>query len=244
MITGAASGIGAAAAMVFAGHGARVVLGDIDEKGGHETAARVNQNGGEAVFVPADVTSARDVADLVRATVDRFGQLDCALNNAGVDGVVTPLHESTEENWQQVLAVNLTGVWLCLKYEIGQMLESGSGAVVNVSSVAGVVGFGQGMSAYVAAKHGVVGLTRAAALEYATRGIRVNAICPAAVRTAMLDDSIRQGVVTEEQAGALQPMRRIGEPTEIAETAAWLCSDAASFVTGHAMAVDGGLTAG
>jgi NAD(P)-dependent dehydrogenase (short-subunit alcohol dehydrogenase family) len=169
--------------------------------------------------------------------------LDCALNNAGTDGQAAPLHEATESNWQQVLDVNLKGVWLCLKYEIGHMLEAGSGAIVNVSSVAGLKGFNLGLSAYVAAKHGVVGITRAAALEYATRGIRVNALCPGTVRTAMLDDVIKQGIVTEEQASALQPVHRLGEPTEIAQTAAWLCSDAASFVTGHAMAVDGGTSA-
>lgn len=244
LITGAASGIGAEAAMVFAGHGARVLLCDIDEEGGRETEERVKRNGGEAFFVRADVSSARDVAALVRDAVDRFGRLDCALNNAGTDGVTSPLHEATEENWHHVLDVNLKGVWLCMKYEIAQMLESGSGAIVNVSSVAGLKGFEMGLSAYIAAKHGVVGLTRAAALEYATQGIRVNAVCPGGVRTAMLDHAIRQGIVTEDQAGAFQPMRRLAEPAEIAQTAAWLCSDAASFVTGHAMAVDGGITAG
>jgi NAD(P)-dependent dehydrogenase (short-subunit alcohol dehydrogenase family) len=189
------------------------------------------------------VSSTQDVAELIEGVLQCFGKLDCAVNNAGIDGAAGPLAESTEENWDQVLRINLKGVWLCLKYEIPPMLASGAGSIVNIASVAGLVGVEQGFSAYTAAKHGVIGLTRAAALEYATGGIRVNAVCPGGVRTTMLDRVIADGVLTEEQAGALQPMGRLGKPEEIARTVAWLCSDSASFITGHAVAVDGGYTA-
>lgn len=243
LITGAGSGIGAAAAVVFAAHGAAVALADIDPEGGLATAAAVEKVGGRALFVKADVTVERDVAGMVEETVRRFGRLDCAVNNAGVDGESGPLHESTVENWRHTTGVNLTGVWLCLRAEIAHMLQHGRGAIVNTASVLGLVGIPLGMSAYVAAKHGVVGLTRAAALEYARQGIRVNAICPGAVRTTMLEGAISAGVLTEADAAAMQPVGRLATPEEIAETAAWLCSDAASFVTGHALAVDGGWTA-
>jgi NAD(P)-dependent dehydrogenase (short-subunit alcohol dehydrogenase family) len=244
LITGAASGIGAAAAMVFAGHGARVMLADIDAEGGRETASTVEEHGGESFFVQADMRSEQDVAGMVQATVERFGRLDCAFNNAGIDGKIESLHECTRENWEQVIAVNLTGVWLCLKYEIRQMLDQGGGSIVNTSSAAGLVGLPHGLAAYVAAKHGVIGVTRAAALEYVTRGVRVNAICPGAVRTPMLDDLINKGLLSEEDACAIEPIGRLASPAEVAEAAAWLCSDAASYVTGHPMPVDGGMTAG
>jgi len=243
LITGAASGIGAAAALVFAQQGAAVALSDINEDGGRQTAASVEELGGQALFLPADVSSETDVAAMVKAATDHFGRIDCAFNNAGIDGESAPVHESTEKNWDLVLATDLTGVWLCMKYEIRQMLQQGAGSIVNCSSAAGIVGFGLGVSAYVAAKHGVVGLTRAAALEYATRRIRVNAVCPGTVRTKLLDDAIRQGYVDLEQVSSMQPMRRLAAPAEVAEAAAWLCSDAASYVTGHPLAVDGGLTA-
>jgi NAD(P)-dependent dehydrogenase (short-subunit alcohol dehydrogenase family) len=243
IITGAASGIGRGAAMVFARHGARLVLGDIDEAGGEETAKAITETGADALFVRTDVTSATDVEAMVRAAMDRYGGLDCAFNNAGIEGAQQSLADSTEENWDQVNAVNLKGVWLCLRSEVALMLRSGGGAIVNTSSVAGLVGIPFGLSAYTASKHGVLGLTKAAALEYATAGIRVNAVCPGGIRTAMFDRSIDAGIVTAEQAAALQPVNRLGTPEEVGQTAAWLCSDQSSFITGHAIAVDGGYVA-
>lgn len=243
LITGAASGIGAAAAAVFTTYGAVVSLTDINGEAGSKVAATVEDNGGQALFTQADVRSGQDVAALVQATVQRFGRLDCAFNNAGIDGQPGPLHLSTEENWHEVVSTNLTGVWLCLRSEILQMLGQGAGSIVNTASVGGLVGTAAGMSAYTAAKHGVVGLTRAAALEYTQQRIRVNALCPGAVRTPMVDEAIRHGAVSEAQALAHQPIGRFATTEEIAEAAAWLCSDASSFVTGHAMAVDGGWTA-
>jgi NAD(P)-dependent dehydrogenase (short-subunit alcohol dehydrogenase family) len=243
LITGGASGIGAAAAALLARHGARVAVADVDPVGGAATAALVEKQGGESFFVHADMRSEEDVAAMVDATVERFGRLDCAFNNAGIDGKVGSLHEGTLENWQQVLAVNLTGVWLCLKYEIRQMLDQGGGSIVNNSSAAGLIGISHGLAAYVAAKHGVIGVTRAAALEYATRGIRVNAVCPGAVRTPMLAAAIDKGLLSEADACSMEPIGRLATPDEVAEAVAWLCSDAASYITGHPMTVDGGMTA-
>jgi NAD(P)-dependent dehydrogenase (short-subunit alcohol dehydrogenase family) len=243
LITGGASGIGAAAATVFAGHGAAVVVSDINGQG-EEVADSVVRSGGAAVFVRADVTSPSDVSELVRRTVATFGRLDCAFNNAGIEAAPSRLHQVEEANWDRVLGVNLKAVWLCMKEEIAQMLgQHHGGSIVNVSSTYGLKGSGLGMGPYVAAKHGVIGLTRAAALEYATERIRVNALCPGGVRTPMVDTLISQGLVSEDDVHALHPTQRMGDPVEIAEAAAWLCSDAASFVTGHPMAVDGGMAA-
>lgn len=242
LITGASSGIGRGAASVFARHGARLVLADINVEGGAETVRLVQEARGEAIFVKADVSKAGEVEALIKQAVARFGRLDCALNNAGIDGQMGPTADCTEENWDQVLAVNLRGVWLCMKYQIPQMLAQGGGAIVNVASAAGLVGY-PGLCAYVASKHGVVGLTRAAALEYGKQHIRINAVCPGVIRTPMLEEIIRQGLVTEEQAAAMEPIGRLGTVEEVGETAAWLCSGRASFMLGHALAVDGGLTA-
>ena len=242
IITGAASGIGRGAAMVFARHGARLVLADIDDAG-EETAKAVTEAGADALFVRTDVTSATDVEAMAQTAVAQYGRLDCAFNNAGIEGAHQPLADSTEENWDQVNAVNLKGVWLCLRSEVALMQRSGGGAIVNTSSVAGLVGIPFGLSAYTASKHGVIGLTKAAALEYATAGIRVNAVCPGGIRTPMYDRAIDAGILTEEQAAALQPVNRLGTPEEVGETVAWLCSDQSSFITGHAIAVDGGYVA-
>jgi NAD(P)-dependent dehydrogenase (short-subunit alcohol dehydrogenase family) len=242
LITGASSGIGRSSAMVFARHGAKLVLADVNTTDGEETAAMVHAASGEAIFVKTDVSQASEVEALVARAVAEHGRLDCAFNNAGIDGSIGPTADCSEDNWEKVLAVNLTGVWLCMKYEIRQMLSQGGGAIVNTASIAGLVGY-PGLPAYVASKHGVVGLTRAAALEYAKQNLRINAVCPGAIRTPMLDHAIRAGIIAEEQMTALHPIGRLGTPEEIGEAAAWLCSERASFIVGHALAVDGGMIA-
>ncbi|GIX49235.1 MAG: short chain dehydrogenase [Candidatus Tectimicrobiota bacterium] len=243
LVTGAASGIGRATALACAREGARVVVADTAAAGGEETVARIRQAGGEARFVRADVTRAAEVEALVAEAVAAYGRLDCAHNNAGIEGPLAPTAEYPEEAWDRVLAVNLKGVWLCMKYEIAQMLRQGGGAIVNTASLAGLVG-ARRLAAYVASKHGVVGLTRAAALEYAKAGIRVNAVCPGIIRTAMVQRMfLERNPQAEERLAASEPMGRLGTPEEVAEAVVWLCSDAASFVTGHALSVDGGLAA-
>jgi NAD(P)-dependent dehydrogenase (short-subunit alcohol dehydrogenase family) len=243
LITGAAKGIGRVSAEVFGEHGAKLVLADVDVDGGEATAQSIRKAGGEAIFLRTDVASSSDVQALVAKAIEHYGRLDCALNNAGIDGQMSLTGDCTEENFDHVVAVNLRGVFLCMKYALRPMLAQGSGAIVNVSSVAGLKGF-MALSPYVAAKHGVVGLTRAAALEYAPRGIRINALCPGVIRTPMLDDAVAQGLMTEEQLIAMEPIGRMGESREIAEAAAWMCSDKASFMLGHALVVDGGIMAG
>lgn len=244
LVTGAANGIGAASAQRFAAHGARVVLVDIDAENGEANAKAIRAAGGDATFVRGDVSSAADVEAFVAATVERYGRLDAALNNAGVEETGNAFHESTEEAWDALHAVNLRGVFLCMKYEIRQMLAQGGGTIVNTASVAGLIGLPLGISVYSAAKHGVVGLTRTAAIEYARQGIRVNAVCPGVVRTAMLDTAIEAGMFTPEEAAALHPTGQLLTPTDVAETAAWLCSDVSGGITGQAIAIDAGMTAG
>jgi NAD(P)-dependent dehydrogenase (short-subunit alcohol dehydrogenase family) len=241
LITGGSSGIGRATALAFASEGSKVLVADVAVEGGEETVRLIEAAGGVAVFVRADVSNANEVEALVSETVGRFGRLDAAVNNAGTEGVVASTVELAEADWDRVIATNLKGVWLCMKYEIPRMVEHGAGTIVNTSSVYGIVA-GRGVAAYVASKHGVAGLTKAAALEYAPHGIRINAICPGAVRTPMLMRHIPDAEA-EDRWKALQPVGRMGTPQEVAAAVVWLCSDAASFVTGHTLAVDGGFLA-
>src|SRR5712692_4252615 len=244
LVTGAACGIGRSSALAFAEDGARVVVADILADQGRETVDLIESAGGEAIYVPADVSRRSDVERLVRTAIDTFGRLDYAHNNAGIEGnapVETEFHNYPDELWDQLLGINLKGVWMCMQAEIGQMLTQGGGAIVNTASIAGLVGgFG---GAYSAAKHGVVGLTRVAALEYATRGIRVNAVCPGGIRTPMLERVFARRPELEQQFVAGEPVGRFGRPEEIAAAVVWLSSDAASFLTGVALPVDGGWVA-
>ena len=242
LVTGASSGIGRATALTFVREGAKVVIADMNVIGGEETVQLVKAAGGDASFVETDVSQAASVEAMVSKTVETYGRLDYAHNNAGVEGVLSRTAEHTEEDWDPVIRINLKGVWLCLKYEIPQMLKQGSGAIVNTASGAGLIGVKR-MSAYVASKHGVVGLTKTAALEYAKAGIRVNAVCPGVIQTPMVARVSGNRPDVLDKMIAAEPIGRSGQPEEIAEAVVWLCSDAASFVTGHAMAVDGGAVA-
>jgi NAD(P)-dependent dehydrogenase (short-subunit alcohol dehydrogenase family) len=242
LVTGAGSGIGRATALVFAREGAKVAVSDIVVEGGQETVQQIEAAGGEAIFVKADVSQAADVEALIAQTVETYGRLDCAFNNAGIEGGVKPTIDCTEEEFDRTIAVNLTGVWLCMKYEIQQMLSQGGGTIVNTASAAGLVGF-PGLPDYVASKHGVVGLTKTAALEYAKSGIRVNAVCPGVIQTPMVERGAQLSPGFDELAVSMEPVGRFGQPSEVGEAVVWLCSDAASFVTGIPMQVDGGLVA-
>jgi len=242
LITGAASGIGRATASIFAREGARLLLADLQEEGGNETLATVHGAGAEAIFLKVDVAQWDDVERMVAKAVETFGRLDCAFNNAGIDGKGGMTHQCTEANWNRVISINLTGVWLCMKAEITQMLKQGGGAIVNTSSDAGLAG-AKGLPAYVAAKHGVAGLTKAAALEYGKHNIRVNAVCPGPIRTPMLGRLLRRRDDIEAKMARAEPLKRLGEPSEIGEAVAWLCSDRASYVHGLPMPVDGGYMA-
>lgn len=241
LVTGGNSGIGKVTALAFAKEGAKVVVAARRIKEGEETVAAIRDGGSEAIFVQTDVSQAVDIKNMVHTTVESYGRLDYAFNNAGVVGR-GPVHELPEEEWDRIININLKGVWLCVKYEIAQMLKQGSGAIVNNSSVAGLIGWAN-VSAYIASKHGVVGLTKSVALEVAKQGIRVNAVCPGFIHTPMIQGGL-DDPKGRERITAQEPIGRVGDPKEVAEAVVWLCSDAASFVTGHAMPVDGGLTAG
>lgn len=242
LVTGAASGIGRASALAFARSGAKVVVADLSDSGGNETVATIASEGGEAIFVRTDVSQRSEVIALIETAVARWGRLDFAHNNAGTEGVIASTHDCTEENWDTIIDTNLKGVWLCLKYEIPQMLKQGFGAIVNTSSVAGLVGL-KGCPAYAASKHGVIGLTKTAALEYAKTGVRINAVCPGLIRTPMIERQIKDDPQIEARMVSFQPFGRMGTPEEVAAAVVWLCSDAASFVSGAALQVDGGLVA-
>jgi len=243
LITGAGSGIGRATAKVFAREGAKLVLADIVAEAAQETLNAVKQAGGTGICLKIDVAKYADVEGAVAKAVETYGRLDCAFNNAGIEGEAALTHKCSEENWNRVLSINLTGVWFCMKAEIAQMLkQGGGGAIVNTSSVAGIVG-SVGGPAYVASKHGVAGLARAAALEYGKHNIRVNAVCPGPIRTPMLGRLMQLTRGGEQGFARAEPLRRLGEPEEIGEAVAWLCSDRASFVTGLPMPVDGGFFA-
>jgi NAD(P)-dependent dehydrogenase (short-subunit alcohol dehydrogenase family) len=239
LVTGGGSGLGQAASRILASRGARVAVADIDEAGGEATVGLCKEAGGEAAFVRTDVTREDEVAAAVATAVDRWGRLDAALNNAGTTGPTKNVADYTLDEWNRVLALNLTGVFLCLKHEIPQMASQGGGAIVNTSSGAGLVGFA-GLPGYVASKHGVLGLTKAAALEYVGAGIRVNAVCPGSTRTPMLEGWMGGNPDIERAMAQSAPIGRLARPDEIAEAMVWLLSDAASFVVGHAFAVDGG----
>ena len=247
LVTGGASGIGRACAQLFAKEGASVVVSDVALEGGQQTVrlieGLIEEDGGDVSFVEADVSKAAQVEALVGRTVETYGRLDYAFNNAGIEGrMATNTADYPEEDWDRVIAINLKGVWLCMKHEIPQMLSQGAGSIVNNSSVEGLVGL-EGTSAYAASKHGVVGLTKTAALEYAQSGIRVNAVCPGLIRTPMVERYSRGDAEIEAQFAAVEPVGRMGSAEEVGEAVVWLCSEAASFVTGHAMAVDGGYVA-
>ena len=237
LVTGASSGIGRATAQVFAREGAKLVLADVVAEGSEELVRQIGEDGGEACFIKTDVARPADVEAMVARAVEAYGRLDCAFNNAGILVKDRPgdVADTLEDDWDLILDINLKGVWLCMKYEIQQMLEQGSGAVVNTSSVAGLRGAGG--AAYVASKHGVVGLTKSATMAYAGKNIRINSVCPGSIYTPMWASTSRE---QRKRAEARSPIGRLAAPEEVAEVVAWLCSDAASYVTGVPMPVDGG----
>jgi NAD(P)-dependent dehydrogenase (short-subunit alcohol dehydrogenase family) len=239
IITGSTFGIGKSAAIAFAQRGAKVVLSDWKQD--EDTLSTIIENGGDAIFVKCDVSAENDVKNLVAETIAKYGRLDFAFNNAGIEGTPAPVTECSNDNWDKTININLKGVWYCMKYQIPEMLKVGGGVIVNNASIAGLVGFG-GVPAYVASKHAVVGLTKNVALDYAKQNIRVNAVCPGVIHTPMVDRFTGQDPKVLEQLVAAKPMGRVGQPEEIAETVVFLCSNAASFITGQAIAIDGGWT--
>ena len=242
LVTGAASGIGRAAALAFASAGAQLVLADIDARGGEALAGEIEADGGRALFVRTDVASSADVDALVAAAVARFGRIDCAFNNAGIEEEQVKLADSDEALYDRMMAVNVKGVWLCMRRQIAQMLaQGGGGAIVNTASVAGIVGAPR-HAIYAASKHAVVGLTKSAAVEYGKKGIRINSVCPGVIRTAMLERALERDPTWEAGILALHPVGRLGEVGDVVSAVLWLCSEQAAFVCGHQLVVDGGMT--
>jgi len=246
LITGGSSGIGRSTGVLFARAGAQVVVAARRADEGEQTVQMIREAGGDALFVRTDVSHAAAVHTLVPTCVERYGRLDYAVNNAGIEGSIVPIADYREDDWDAIIDINLKGVWLCMKAEIVQMQHNGGGAIVNISSVGGLIGFPR-FGPYVATKHGIIGLTKTAALEYAADNIRVNVICPGLIDTSMADRIVEgmqeAGMDAEQMVLSLTPLKRRGTPAEIAEAAVWLCSEAASYVTGHSMVVDGGFMA-
>ena len=242
LITGGNSGIGKATSITFAEAGAKVVIAARRSNEGEQTVEEIRQAGGEAIFIKTDVARAEEVEELVSKTVSTYGKLDYAFNNAGIGGG-GPLHESTEEDWDRIVDINLKGTWLCMKYQITQMLKQDGGAIVNNSSGAGLTGYSRNPM-YSASKHGVIGLSKSAALQYITRGIRINVVCPGVIMTPMIESAYNSGPGVKEWFESLQPTGCGGRPEEVAQAVLWLCSDAASFITGVALPVDGGALSG
>lgn len=242
IVTGGGNGIGRATCKLLAKRGVSVLVSDIDAESGEKVVQEIEADGGEASFKKCDVSSQEQVEEMVEFTIDTYGELDFAVNNAGVEGKREDVVNCSAENWNFVVDINLTGVWHCMKYEIPAMLESGGGSIVNNASIAGLVGFDH-LPAYVASKHGVVGLTKAAALDYSDQGIRVNSICPGVIETEMVARAFEETPEVRDAIVESKPMARLGQPEEMAEVIAWLCSDSSSFVTGQALAADGGYVA-
>lgn len=246
LVTGAAAGIGRATALKLAGEGAKVAVSDVNVAGCEETVAMIAREGGEAFHVAADVSRASDVSAMIAAVVARWGRIDCAVNNAGTEGLIAPFVEQPEDNYDRIMDVNAKGTFLCMRGEIAQMLKQGGGAIVNLASIAGLIGF-PGLSPYVASKHAINGMTKNAALEYGKQGVRVNAVCPGGIDTRMLDSLAAQAsgntADSRQMMDPLHPIGRIGQAEEVAELIVWLCSPRASFMTGAIVPVDGGFTA-
>ena len=238
IVTGAASGIGRATALLFAENGAKVVVSDVSPAG-EEISDQIIRKGGEALFTLCDVSDSQQVESMVNACISRFGRLDMAFNNAGIEGTQERIHEAHENNWEKVISVNLKGVWLCMKHQIPRLLANGGGNIVNTSSVAGKIGM-PGIAPYVASKHGVIGITKTAALEYAQSNIRINAVCPGVIETPMVEHYCQGKKETYNQLKAAEPVGRFGKPDEVAQVVYWLCSPDSSFITGDAINVDGG----